>query len=361
MAKKRVFGIDTIPWDFEQYRRTEGAVRKIDAIYKAAIEEAVSLGLQTKRRVSEDVPFSFDALPQTKERINKLLRSFASKMKLIIGEAQGDAWEYAAQKNDALLDSLFRSTKIPRDVIERYKDRNLDALTSFQERKVNGLGLSERVWKQAEQFKQEMEMSLDMGLGEGKSAAQLSRDVREYLNEPDRLFRRVRDKRGNLHLSKNAKAYHPGQGNYRSSYKNAMRVTRSEVNMAYRESDYTRWQQLDFIVGFEVRLSNNHPVTDICDRLAGKYPKDFKFTSWHPHCRCHVIPILATDKEIAELERKLLNEEELGGFRSKNEVKDVPVNFKGWISDNREKIDRAKSKPYFITDNLNERLEFVSR
>ena len=43
-------------------------------------------------------------------------------------------------------------------------------------------------------------------------------------------------------------------------------------------ADYERWQQLDFVVGIEIKLSNNHtlngmPFTDICDKLKGRYPK----------------------------------------------------------------------------------------
>jgi hypothetical protein len=32
-------------------------------------------------------------------------------------------------------------------------------------------------------------------------------------------------------------------------------------------------------------------------------------------------------------------------------VSDVPDNFKQWIKDNQERIDNAKSKPFFINDN----------
>ena len=55
-----------------------------------------------------------------------------------------------------------------------------------------------------------------------------------------------------------AQAYHPGQGVYRSSYQNAMRMARTEINSAYREADSIRWQQLDFIVGYEVKTSKSH-------------------------------------------------------------------------------------------------------
>ena len=65
---------------------------------------------------------------------------------------------------------------------------------------------------------------------------------------------------GKLALSKNAKAFHPGQGVYRSSYKNAMRLTRTETNAAYRLADQDRWQRMDFVVGMRVHKSKNHPT-----------------------------------------------------------------------------------------------------
>lgn len=195
-----------------------------------------------------------------------------------------------------------------------------------------------------------MELGFDLGLGEGKSAAQLSRDLRSYLNDPDKLFRRVRDKHGNLQLSKNAKKYQPGAGVYRSSYKNAMRLTRTEVNMAYRSSDYETNQQLDFVVGFEVRRSNNIFSCDICESLKGRYPKTFKFVGWHPQCRCHCIAITASQEEFIEHEKKLLAGDS-SILKSKNEVYDIPRNFNYWVNDNQERIDNAKRKPYFLTEN----------
>ena len=109
------------------------------------------------------------------------------------------------------------------------------AIRSYYE---NGLNLSDRIWNYTNSFKEEIEMGLDIGLGEGKSASELSSELKRYLNNPDELFRRVRDKHGNLHLSSRAKAYHPGRGVYRSSYKNAMRLAGTETNMAYRITSY---------------------------------------------------------------------------------------------------------------------------
>lgn len=186
----------------------------------------------------------------------------------------------------------------------------------------------------------------------------MSRDLRGYLQQPDKLFRRVRDAYGVLRLSQAAKAYHPGRGVYRSSYKNARRLAATETNIAYHTADYLRWQQLDFVVGIEIKLSNNHtlngmPFTDICDKLKGRYPKDFKFTGWHPLCRCHVVTILKTEGELAADARRILAGEEPSGD-SANRVTDVPPGFKQWVDSNAGRIAGAASRgtlPYFIRDN----------
>lgn len=124
-----------------------------------------------------------------------------------------------------------------------------------------------------------------------------------------------------------------------------------------RTADYERWQQLDFVVGIKVELSNNHTCrgvkgefVDICDELAGEYPKDFKFVGWHPHCRCHAVPILKTPEEMkADNERIMRGEEP--SEKSVNEVKEMPKNFNEWMKNNEERIKSAKSMPYFIKDN----------
>ena len=217
-----------------------------------------------------------------------------------------------------------------------------EAVRAFLDRRDRkGFTISGRVWRTAEQAMQHIETSLSEGLAEGRSAAELSRTIRQDLREPDRLFRRVRDKNGNLQLSKSARAYHPGQGVYRSSYKNALRLTRTEINVSYAEADFERWQRLDFVIGYEVRLSNNHtcnghPFTDICDELTGKYPKWFKFTKWHPQCRCVCLAIFDDDPGAGE-------------------VRDVPANFKQWVTDNQPRLDRSIKKgtaPYWVRDNF---------
>ena len=172
---------------------------------------------------------------------------------------------------------------------------------------------------------------------------------------------------------------HPGRGVYRSSYMNARRLAATETNIAYRTADHLRWQKMDFVVGIEIVLSDNHTIrlqpgektsdlpgqmradgtpkanavrtlTDICDTLAGRYPKGFKFTGWHPHCRCRAVTILKTEEEMPRDTKRILDGRQPSAD-SANAVTDTPEAFKNWVENNRDRIANGHSLPYFIRDN----------
>ena len=346
-------------FDLSHIAQTEEYVRAVDSIYNTAVAEFSRMASRLKIDTSK--PFSFSDYPGAKSEAEIIVKKLSSNMKSVITKGSTDQWLYACKKNDEFLESILTTSKVPKKLLEKYQDRNLDALKTFQTRKVDGMDLSDRIWNYSGQMKKQMELGIDIAIGDGKSAQSLSRDLKQYLVDPDKLFRRVRDKHGKLVLSKSAEAFHPGQGKYRSSHKNALRLTRSEINMAYKTSDQMRWDSLDFVVGYEVRLSNNHtlngePFYDICNELAGKYPKSFKFTGWHPQCRCLVIPVLMdrdefnTD-ELNEL-KAAINGTEYNKYVSRNTVNDVPNGFKDWIKQNMERSQGWKSQPYFIRDNF---------
>ncbi|MFA5849951.1 MAG: hypothetical protein WC833_08710 [Bacteroidales bacterium] len=337
-----------VSWDKQHYGNIEAHARKIHDLYLALVQQASVMGVSVT--VNPDKPFRFSDYPQLKGWADKAIRSFSSNMQTVIEEGNRNEWLLACKKNDEMVSALASATKLTKKQLSGYFSQNLEALSAFQGRKVNGLGLSDRVWKYSKQFKSEIEMGLDVGLGQGKSAADLSRDLRGYLQDPNKLFRRVRDKRGNLQLSKNAANFNPGQGTYRSSYKNAMRLTRTETNMAYRSSDHERWKQLDFVLGIDVNLSGNHPVSDICDHLKGRYPKQFKFAGWHPHCRCNCTPVLASQDDFIAQQQRILDGDE-SGAQYDGEIKDLPDNFGKWIRDNKNRIASAQNLPNFLKDN----------
>ena len=331
--------------------------RRIDAIYKKAAEEAAARAASLP--VPDDYIFTFDDFPAVKKQIDALMATMAADMELTVTDGIRAEWDLSNAKNDALVDSVLGEAAS----LARYHRTHTDALNAFLERKQNGLGLSDNVWRYTNQFKNEIEMGLDIGIREGKDAASIARSIQQYLQYPDMLFRRVKDEHGVFQLSQRAAAFHPGQGVYRSSYKNALRLAATETNIAYRTADHERWQDLDFIVGIEVHLSNNHTILnhkkervalfDICDELQGRYPKEFKFVGWHPNCRCIAITITKTKEEVkADLERIRNGEQPSEPMTSENYVKDMPEGFTKWMEDNAERLESAKSMPYFIQDNF---------
>lgn len=312
---------------------------------------------------SDEHLFSFSDDKQMKAETDKLMKDLSDEMTSFIKSAEEAEWKKAYEQAAAYIGALYKTVADIKELQERsaeafltMRTRNLDALEAFRKRKIGGLSLSKKVWNYTQDFGRQMEVAIDTALMQGKSAAALSRDIRSLLTDPNALFRRVRDENDQLRMSKAMEAYHPGTGRYRSAYKNAMRLAISEINMAYRSSDCNVAMMSEDCVGIEIHLSNNHNCKgvpkgefyDICDQLAGKYPKDFQWTGWHPQCRCFMTYVLKTDEEH---QRDIMSGTDGG---SVNTVKDVPDNFKQWVKDNEERIAKAKQKgtePYFLKDN----------
>lgn len=333
------------------FARTEGYARNVSRYYTAAVEALLDLAATADMKPDE--VFRFSDHKRMSVKATNILRGLYSAVYQEIRRGVTAEWEYANLSADSMITSLFGKGVMEDNHFARWFARNQEAMDSFFSRKDahGGLNLSQKVWKYTGQFKEEMELALSASLGQGDSASTVSRHVRQYLREPDRLFRRVRDAEGNLKLSKRAAAYHPGRGEYRSSYKNAMRLTRTETNMAYRAADCDRWSRIPFVVGMEVKRSNHPFGCEVCEALKGKYPKDFVFTGWHPQCRCYIVPVLASEEERMAYHRAILNGEDVSDFHFKGEITEPHEGFRKWMSENEERISKARSLPYWVRDN----------
>lgn len=328
-----------------------------------AAQTAAAIGVSLPA-FNPDKPFEFARYPVVSGRGKELINSLREAVTEELVAAATQEWGLANDKNDTLSMRFLSGLDLPEEMQRPYFSTNSEALEAFLTRKDGGFSLSDRVWKYAEQFKTEIEDGIDIGLRDGLSAQQMATRLKSYLRNPDMLFRRVRDVHGVLRLSKRAAAYHPGRGVYRSSYQNARRLAATETNIAYRTADYLRWQEEDFVVGIRIQLSNNHnckgvpagAFRDICDELQGDYPKDFKFTGWHPLCRCIATPILKTVEEFAD-DIAARRNGETPSSHSKNEISELPDNFKNWVESNINRIDRTKNAPYFIRDNYKGRIK----
>ena len=374
MAKRKY--IDYKKQQQELFKRTEGYAAEVRAIYLEALGEIINLVKGTE--LEDGKPFSFSEYGYSEE-VTPILRNMYSRTYQAIRGGVQKEWILSNEHNDELVKSIFGASSIEDHHFARYFLRNKEAMDAFFARKTGeeGLSLSQKVWKYNGMFKEELENALDLAIGEGTPANRLATKIKGYLQEPDKFYRRFRvkigeDENGNpiygriwkrriwdkesesyKWVNDNPKKYHPGQGVYRSSYRNAQRLARTETNIAYREADFTRWQQLDFVVGVEIKLSNNHPVWDICDDLKGVYPKGFKWVGWHPNCRCYMVPVLAKEEELDKMLDKILNGEDPGSVVT-DSPKNLPDQFQTWVKDNEERYAKAEAKgtlPYFIRDN----------
>lgn len=347
-------------YEARHIRNVEAYKREVQKIFDEATKEALRMGIRFDADTGK--PFSFDDYPATKRKFEALMAKMHQRLMAVVRNGIDAEYELAQDSASAQIRSVFPALSAAQISEQLRRLANSNAKAAFEQRRKRGLGLSDKVWQYTGQYKQELEMALDIGIGEGKSAQALSREVRKYLKHPNMLFRKVRDKHGVLHLSKRAKAYHPGRGVYRSSAKNALRMVATETNIAYRSADYLNTKASPWIVGIRIVLSNNHtckdsqgvaqPFTDICDKLAGRYPKDFKFTGWHPNCRCHIEYIHKTDAEVErDTKRMLRGEKPIEAHESKNYVGELPKSFKDWYDSNKERLSRSKTTPYFIEDN----------
>lgn len=331
--------------------RTEGYAEQVRKLFANAVNDILSLTTSVPH-LEEGEVFSYSDNKKVAKKVTDRLRDLHSAVYAAIKKDIELEWDEANKVCDALVATCFGKEILSDKRFAGWLERNTEAMDAFISRSEAGLDLSDRVWQPVKQLRSEMELAMTVAIGDGDSAAQISRYVRQYLNNPDKLFRRVRDMEGNLKLSKAAKAYHPGHGVYRSSAKNAMRIARSETNIAYRRADNTRWQQMEFVLGQEIQLSRSHPEPDICDTLKGRYPKNFVFDGWHPQCFCFVTPILLSEKQMMEMQQAKMEGKDYD--ISDKTVSDMPDNFKSWTIDNKERIERAKERgtlPYFIKNN----------
>ena len=352
----------------EAERRREALLREIEELILTNYLQALALPAVRRAIEQRRRNFFFANDYAAGRQIDRLLGTMVRRLNGLM--LNGIRWEWAQSAADlqrrvegTLTDKEYDSRM--RDLIRyqaRQSSRQHSADAFVQEKQRDGLNLSGRVWNLAGNAKREIEVILQNAIIEGKRGTEIAHSLREYLQEPGRLFRRVRNpETGQLELSQAARAYHPGHGVYRSAYKNALRLARTELKAAQCEAAWqsARWNPL--IVGWEIRLSNNHttlrdgkpcPFHDMCDELQGTYPKAFRFRGWHPHCRCEMLPIIAGREDRRELYRRIFK----GDAReraswSPRAVEEVPQAFTDWVEKNRERARGWRTVPRFIRDN----------
>lgn len=330
--------------------------------YRAAVEiKAV------RKAIEEGQEFTWDGNPAAAKQLQRLLDTMGQQTNAYLRNATSRAWTEGEEGVHNTLAAVFATNPKSEEEIERITEKAREDMRkrgasghNYFNEKRGGLTISDRVWNISDTARNEIEAIIQNGILEGKNPDQIAKSVQPYLREPHKLFRRVRNKEtGELELSQAAKKYKPGRGVYRSAYKNAMRLARTEVTAAYRRAEWETYQNNPLITGYRIELSNNHttlvkgvpvPFHDICDEMVGVYPKTFLWTGWHPQCRCRMIPVFISKADFKD-RMKALAAGKLKDWKPKSTTTDMPENFKKWIQDNSDRIAAARALPYWMQNN----------
>lgn len=358
-------------------KRVSDQERKINALFEALNKRLTEFSYEP----DENGYVSFSRQPiSIRKAVDAYVRSFHDRLLENIDDNIGYAFDISLDKHKKTcsvfgMDFALVSSRLA---------EGLEAHRKRREMRDVGLNLSDRVWNVCEQTKAEFEVAMNTqihaAIGTGTDAETLGRSVRSYLRHPDEVWKRfwelrttedgekipvcewlrkrVIDENGNVRWIKQ-KRPNFGRGVYVSSRKNALRLARTETNIAYRYADCMAAMAEPMCLGIRISLSNNHTClnakgepmdfSDMCDDLAGDYPKWFMWAGWHPNCRCRLTFIMADRDERRKIRK--LSEKEYRNYVSPNAVKDYPRQFNDWLEENEERILRAKNMPYFVTDN----------
>lgn len=257
-------------------------VASVLSIYESLSKEAAGIALTTD--YDGESEFSFKDYPITRDRIQKLQQQFVSDLGGLIYAGTSDEWKRSNLLQDMIADKVLGKYvgEHKGKKYEHYYQKNSGALKAFQQRKDRGLNLSDKLWNQSKDLKTSLEETLSVSIEKGIDAVTLSKRISKYLLDFPSMQATYEEKFGHASKAKDCE--------YRS-----IRLARSEINMAYRTAEQERWRQFDFVVGYEIKLSGSHPAEDVCDRLAGKYPKDFVWSGWHPNCYTDEAKVLTAD------------------------------------------------------------------
>ncbi len=235
-------------------------------------------------------------------------------MQLNMQTAIDDSWLLGEQKAIAYNEYYYGSKVVAQELIRPSKE----ALAAFTKRKIKGLTWSENVWNMAKGSNKLVEDYVATGVLKGQSARNMSKDILDMMRNPagTKVPVELGDGETVLRSFKSQSAYlqtPPLPGQYKNPFKAIMRMARTETNASYLSSDFHQIQNQRFVVGRRVKLSAAHADSDICDTLAGDYPKTFIFEGWHPNCLCYAVSIRMTKEEFRR-----------GGAESKNTVTQIP-------------------------------------
>jgi hypothetical protein len=227
---------------------------------------------------------------------DRLTASYRQRMECYIEDAVDAGAGYSRAITSDMLTRAGISTA---GVGRLFAGVNIQAVEACWARTKKGLYLSDRIWRQGENFNSTIRNIIQEAVAAGQDAVTTARMLEQYvrqgkttlaINYPEMIKRMA----GRV----------PGDISYE-----ALRLARTEMTAAIGEGTISAAQVSPSYLGMKWVLSGSHPMTDICDELAnhdeglgkGVYaPGNEPPYPAHPNCLCILIPVHEKPKDFVQ-------------------------------------------------------------
>ena len=180
---------------------------------------------------------------------------------------------------------------------------NRQAVEACWARTKKGLFLSDRIWRQGENFRNTMRDIIQEAVATGQDTVKTARMLQQYVRQGAMTLARDYP-----NMMKRMAGRVPGDLCYE-----ALRLARTEMTAAFGEGTIAAARVSPSYIGMKWVLSKSHPLTDICDDLAahdeglgrGVYsPGNEPPMPAHPNCICTLVPVHEEPEKFVERLKK---------------------------------------------------------
>ncbi len=153
-------------------------------------------------------------------------------------------------------------------------------LKAVAKKSLVGLKPADRVWDLTTRAKQDLKRIVADGMAAGDNPSIIANRIKKYVSPAVQKASKL--------------GIEMGPGVYRSPYRNAMRLARTEMNRVYTKGVLNFAKGKPWVKGFRISLSSMHSVEDECDDVAGggvyTEAEIEEILPVHPHCMCRAVP-----------------------------------------------------------------------
>lgn len=218
---------------------------------------------------------------------DRLTASYQRRMENYIEEAISAGVGYSR----LITSDLLKKAGVSTDGVSRlFAGANTQAVEACWARTKKGLYLSDRIWKQGENFNNIIRDIIQDAVAAGQDVVTTARMLEQYVQQGKQSLAAQYP-----NMMKRMKGRIPGDICYE-----ALRLARTEMTAAFGEGTIAAAQVSPSYLGMKWILSNSHPLADICDELAahdeglgkGVYtPGNEPPYPAHPNCLCILVPV----------------------------------------------------------------------